>query len=110
MLNGDLFFHSAPTTAARTEKKTLGQLLCERACSKLWFKNSVSRLALEWNVGGRGTGVPASLPQLLLCLPPLMSPLLFFHQVVWPLQDPRPQVREDGGQAGGEGADGQSGH
>lgn len=39
-----------------------------------------------------------------------MSSLLFLHQMVWPLQDPRPQVREDGGQAGGEGADGQSGH
>lgn len=92
-------------------KNPLTTPLREKRFSKLWFGNGVSRLALKWNGdGGKGSGVPASLPWLLLRLPPLMSPLLFLHQMVWPLQDTWPQVREDGGQAGGKGADGQSGH
>lgn len=41
---------------------------------------------------------------------PNVPSLFLLHQVVWSLQDPRPQVREAGVQAGGEGADGQGGH
>lgn len=50
------------------------------------------------------------MPSMAVPASPNLPSLFLLHQVVWSLQDPRPQVGEARGQTGREGADGQSGH